>query len=318
MIYTVTLNAAVDRILYFSEPLQAKKNNRISQIAYDYGGKGTHVSSVLTKMGINQLALAIIGGETGERLKELLSKEHIDFKFIQQQGVKTRESIILVDNAGKGSVMITEGGFQIDRSVFDQLIDYLNIITPEDTVVFAGNPPANFPLKWYGEILNFVNQKGAKLVVDASGDYLNEAIAHKPTVIKPNEFEFAQWMGKSHMSEEEIEEALPMLAEKSQIPYLIVSLGKRGSMVYNNGELIRVIPPKVVEINDTGCGDVFVGGVVAKLSEGKSIQEILRFATSLSASKAAQETSSHIDFDYAKKLEDEVNILVKQLEEVYK
>ncbi|MGM9927047.1 MAG: 1-phosphofructokinase family hexose kinase [Bacillus sp. (in: firmicutes)] len=315
MIYTVTLNAAVDKILYFSEPLQAKKNNRVSHYTYDYGGKGTHVSSVITKMNIHQVALGIIGGDTGEKLKQLLHDEHINYAFTEQPGARTRETLVLVDNDGKGSVMITEGGFTVERAVVDKLLNTLNVITSHDIVVFAGNPPQDFPLEWYGELLSLVKKKGAQLVVDASGDYLNEAILHEPTMIKPNEFEFAQWMNQSNMTEQEIEDALPELAKRYNIPYLIVSLGKQGSMVFHDGKIIRVTPPAVKEKNDTGCGDAFVGGLVTKLSEGKPIEDILRFATAISASKAAQETSSYIDFEYAHELEQQVKITTKILEE---
>ena len=49
MIYTFTLNTAIDRIIYFEEEIKKKKNNKISHYLYDVGGKATHVSIILSQ-----------------------------------------------------------------------------------------------------------------------------------------------------------------------------------------------------------------------------------------------------------------------------
>ena len=112
MIYTFTLNTAIDRIIYFEEELERKKNNKISHYLYDVGGKATHVSIILSQLGIDNIAAGFIGTEKGGLLKELLKEYNVKSEFIVQEG-KTRESFVLVDNSGKGSFMITEKGFTV-------------------------------------------------------------------------------------------------------------------------------------------------------------------------------------------------------------
>ena len=49
MIYTFTLNTAIDRIIYFDEELERKKNNKISGYIYDVGLKASHFSINMTQ-----------------------------------------------------------------------------------------------------------------------------------------------------------------------------------------------------------------------------------------------------------------------------
>ena len=52
MIYTITLNPAIDRLIKVKGTLTKKRTNRAHQVEYDLGGKGLHVSNVLTKFKI--------------------------------------------------------------------------------------------------------------------------------------------------------------------------------------------------------------------------------------------------------------------------
>ena len=91
MIYTFTLNTAIDRIIYFDEELERKKNNKISGYIYDVGGKATHVSIILSQLNIENISTGIIGTEKGDILVKLLEEYNVKSDFIVQKG-KTREA----------------------------------------------------------------------------------------------------------------------------------------------------------------------------------------------------------------------------------
>ncbi|UZQ83503.1 hypothetical protein [Thermoanaerobacter sp. RKWS2] len=75
MIATVTLNPAIDKIIVVDE-IKNFSNNKIKQIKLDIGGKGTHVSSVLSDLGLKNVATGILGGYTGSILESLLGKKY--------------------------------------------------------------------------------------------------------------------------------------------------------------------------------------------------------------------------------------------------
>lgn len=295
MIYTITLNTAIDRIIKLDNPLHKKHNNKVISKTYDIGGKATHVSVVLSALGIDNRALGVIGGQTGETLVKLMKNKKVICDFINQENVSTRESIVVVDNKNEGSYMITEKGFPISEKSFNKLLKILRTkVEKEDFVVICGSPPKGFPLKNFNELLSVVKEKTNNLYIDTSGIYLKESLKHKPIFIKPNQFEFSELVGKELTSINEYINEIEKFINLG-IENIVVSLGKDGSLICNEGEIYKITPPKIKEVNDTGCGDVFVGGFVSQKSLKKSTLDSVIFATAISCSKATKNDSSSFD-----------------------
>ena len=309
MIYTFTLNTAVDRIIYFEEELERKKNNKISRYLYDVGGKATHVSIILSQLGIDNIATGFIGTEKGELLTELLEKYNVKSEFIVQEG-KTRESFILVDNSGKGSFMITEKGFTVSEESYGKITAYMNEkLKKGDVAVFAGSPPPGIDVEKYRKLLKAANEMEAKLFIDCSGKFLKTAILENPFLIKPNKDEFEEFIAKTGISDEN--EYIPYMEKllDSGVKNVLLSLGKDGSMLaMENREIFRIYPPKIKEVNDTGAGDSFVGGVVAGIAKGGDLLEAVKSATAISASKVASGMSSGFDNEEVKEFLKEIKI----------
>lgn len=309
MIYTVTLNTAIDRIVQIDGTLTRKKNNKIKDVTLDIGGKATHVSVVLSKLDIPNVATGFVGSNNGEKLIELMELKDVHCEFIAQEGCSTREAIVILDDSGEGSYMITEPGFELTVQSREKLMEKLaGEVLRNDIVVFAGSPPRGLDVNTYLEILESATVNGGKLVIDASGDYLKAAISLKPYMIKPNEYEFQELVGRQLNSLQEFEMEMRKMLD-SGIEYVIISLGKNGSLIGHGEKIYQVTPPKIKEVNDTGCGDVFVGGVVAGLYRNDSLEDMIRFATALSASKATQNGSSAFCLEQTKELEEFVKIV---------
>lgn len=301
MIYTITLNTAVDRIVQIQGRLTRKANNKTKSVQYDIGGKATHVSVVLSALEIPNIATGVIGGKTGEHMVHLMELKGVDCRFIEQKNCETRESIILVDESGEGSYMITQKGFPLNDESIETLKQFLDVnVKKEDIVVFAGSPPHELDVEIYGSMLSVVKKHDAKLVVDAAGAYLKKALEYQPYLIKPNEFEYQEFINSKCDSIEDFVNALK--THDLDVEVTIVSLGKRGALAKKGDEIIHVIPPTIHEVNETGAGDFFVGGLVAKIYENASVEDMLRTAAAIGASKAMQEGSASFDLSDVKEL----------------
>ena len=64
-----------------------------------------------------------------------------------------------------------------------------------------------------------------------------------------------------------------------------VTLGERGSITFNHGEIIRIPAFPVKAMDTTGAGDVFHGGYIYGLMQGWDIRETVRFASAMAALK---------------------------------
>jgi sugar/nucleoside kinase (ribokinase family) len=69
----------------------------------------------------------------------------------------------------------------------------------------------------------------------------------------------------------------------SSIRVLAVTEGANGSRLYWNGDLRRFRPPKMVEVDPTGAGDIFAAAFFIRLNTTRDPWEAARFATNLAA-----------------------------------
>ena len=93
MIYTITLNTALDRTI-FVRSTHPDDSNRIEREQVYAAGKGVDVSKVLTSLGVSNKALGFVGGFAGEELEGLLINEGIACNFVRISG-GTRTNIII-------------------------------------------------------------------------------------------------------------------------------------------------------------------------------------------------------------------------------
>lgn len=94
MIYTVTLNPALDYIVRLSE-LQCKDINRADSAEVIYGGKGINVSLVLKELGLPNKALGFVAGFTGRGLQDMLQADGVKTDFVELPAGLTRINVKL-------------------------------------------------------------------------------------------------------------------------------------------------------------------------------------------------------------------------------
>lgn len=308
MIYTVTLNPAIDRIVHIPGELTRGQNHRSTATSFDIGGKATHVSVVLSSLNIANIATGFMGEGRKDVLIDLLEKKGVCHDFLTLPNEEVRESIVIVDETNKGSYMITEKGPNVSPNMLQQFKEKLQTtIQKNDIVVFAGNPSTQMDPKDYRELLEMIKSKHCRLVVDASDRYLQEALAVKPYLLKPNQYEFKELIGKPlNTLEDYIHAAFHFMCD--DIEYFFISLGKEGSLLLHHQEIYHIIPPTVKQVNDTGCGDVFIGGLVYSIAQKFSVEKMCRFATAISASKATQHSSSDFELEQVQALMEKVKV----------
>ena len=73
MIYTVTLNPAIDKTVVI-ENMRPGSVNRVASVRVDAGGKGINVSKCLKNLGETSVAAAIFAGSAGEQLTAMLAE----------------------------------------------------------------------------------------------------------------------------------------------------------------------------------------------------------------------------------------------------
>lgn len=259
MIYTVTLNPALDYVMKVGNIRYDDINRSESEEIY-YGGKGINVSVILTRLGVENKALGFVGGFTGEKLYEMLKKDGIDCDFNILKNGYTR---INVKIKAQTELDVNAQGPAIDEEDIALLLEKLDGIKQGDFLVLAGSIPNTLPDDIYERILSRLDGRGINFVVDATGDLLKNVLKYKPFLIKPNHHELGDLFGVETKTEEDIVLYAKKLQEMGA-RNVLVSRAKDGATLID--ELGNVTTFENVEgelVNSVGCGDSMVGGFLA-------------------------------------------------------
>lgn len=101
-------------------------------------------------------------------------------------------------------------------------------------------------------------------------------------IIVLNEVEAGFYLNTDVKNEEDARKGAALLAEKYGTD-IIITLGKAGAVVSEQGDITFIPANKVEAIETTGAGDSFIGGVGYALRNGQSLTDACKFAACCSA-----------------------------------
>lgn len=306
MISTLTLNPAIDRILYLSS-FEKNVTNRICDSLDTIGGKGTHVSLNLHQLGIDNQAFGIVHGDIGLSITESLKSNGINVKFKHKASHNSRINYLLIESSGD-STIIASKGVELKNEDIVEITSYIyDEIKDGEILVLSGDASNCNDPEVYNKLMSSLKGKHPKFFLDTSGETLKKCIKESPFLIKPNLDELSTLTGMPLTSDNEIIAAIDSLAPYA-IEIIAVSLGGDGSIIKTPQGIYKITPPKVRVLNTIGCGDCFLSGLIYGIHQGLPIEKTLRLATAISAATAESSLSYGFDTERAAQLENHVII----------
>ncbi|MBQ4527794.1 MAG: 1-phosphofructokinase [Clostridia bacterium] len=291
MIYTLTLNPAIDYVLYSPECIPGEINRSENEKIYP-GGKGINVSAILKELGMQSVALGFCAGYTGTMLYEMLKSENIDSDFVMLPEGMTR---INVKIKSKLETDINANAPHVNSVSLEKLFKKLDLMVDGDTLVLAGSVPKSLSPTIYCDIMALFKRKNIRFVVDATKDTLIASLKYKPFLIKPNNFELCEIFGKNLENTHEIVAAAKELQKKGA-QNVLVSLGSNGAiLVCDDGNVYMSDAPKGKVINTTGAGDSMVAGFLAGYSKTEDYSYALKLGLCCGSATAFSESLASKD-----------------------
>ena len=286
MIFTVTLNPAVDRELTV-DSITFDTVLRASDWRVDCGGKGFNVARMLKSLGVESTALGFAAGKTGELLDKRLQALGIETDFTWVEG-ETRTNVSIVSSEDGRYVKVNEPGPAIAEEHLDGLKEKIQArARPGDWWVVAGSLPPGVPAEFYDEIIEIIHSAGAKVFLDTSSEALRRSCSAGPLLVKPNAEEAHELTGLPVGDTREIAEAGAAICKLGPAN-VVVSLGKGGALLVNGKGVWKAASPHITEKNPIGAGDSMVAGIVWGLSEGTELSEALRRGIACGAATASR------------------------------
>lgn len=284
MITTVTMNASIDKAYYMDGVIENGTVMRVRSCKNTAGGKGLNVARVAMLCGSSVQATGLVGGFNGKYLESMLEKDGVKHRFCHVEG-ETRSCINILDQ-GFGSTEYLEPGFEVSEEEAEKFFKaFPEIIKDSEVITISGSIPKGLKKDVYGKLIRLAKKQGKQVILDSSGDTLRQGMKEKPTMVKPNQDEIEALFDIKLQGLEDVIRYARKIYEMG-IPYVVVSLGKDGSLMVCEEGLYHAIPPKVEAVNTVGCGDSMVGGFAAAFVKKLDPKEALRYASAVATANA--------------------------------
>lgn len=282
MIYTVTFNPALDYILELDK-LEIGKIQKSKTELILPGGKGINVSTVLTNLEIDNIALGYKAGFVGAELERLLRNMNVKTDFIDLEEGNSR---INVKISGEEETAINTNGPQISENKILELLEKLKTLNENDYLVLSGSIPSSIKDDIYEKICSIVKKQNVKIVVDATKNLLVQALKYNPFLIKPNNEELGEIFGVEIHTKEDAYVYGKKLKEMGA-KNVLVSMGKIGAALIDEaGQEYFIKSPEGKRVNTVGSGDSMVAGFIAGFLKYNNYNDALRMGVSAGSASA--------------------------------
>jgi ribokinase len=237
------------------------------------GGKGANQAVAAARAGAAVSFVARVGDDPlGHEAIARFDGEGIDTKHIPRDTAPTGVALIFVDAAGENCIGVASGAnaklsaADIDAArevIAGAKVLLVQLETPAETIAHA---------------IEVAHAAGVTVVLNpAPAQPLPSEVLRMVSVITPNRGEAEALTGMATT-----EEAAARLHAMG-VPRVIVTLGREGVFVSEEGQTWR-LPAHVVEpVDTTAAGDVFNGALAASLAEGAMLRDAVRFANAAAA-----------------------------------
>lgn len=306
MILTVTLNPALDKII-FLENFKLGKLNRVKETKVLAGGKGINVSEVLTEMDIENRALGIIGGNNGRRISSMLEAREVRADFIWSDH-ETRQNLKIKETYTDRETEINESGKVSQENIEDFIDSFKKEVKKNKTVVLSGSLPEGAQKSIYAELIEIADKNEAKVVLDSSGEEFKLALKKAPYLVKPNLEEIENLLGRKIKSKDDLKKGADHLLEYG-IKIVMISLGAEGAFIASEDEAYRIYTPPV-EVSQTtvGAGDTMVAGLAAEIDKNDDLKSTGVYAASLATAFVEKGSITRINDNLIKRIKNSINI----------
>jgi ribokinase len=238
------------------------------------GGKGANQAAAIALLGAEVAMVGRVGEDAfGPKLVENMASKGVDTAHIlSTPDVASGNAMIIVDAHGQNSIVIAAGANgQVSRQDVDACeailcdADYLvlQLEIPLETVSYAAEKAAAC---------------GTPVMLNpAPAAPIPESLLRQVAYLVPNETEAQTLTGVPVNDLASAEQAARQLQAQG-VPVVIVTLGERGALLLTEEKTVHVPAPQVEAVDTTAAGDAFIGGLVAGLSQGKVLEDAVRYA----------------------------------------
>ena len=277
MIYSLTIAPCIDYNLNLEDKeLRVGGVNRPKAEGFSLGGKGITVSRMLNNLRVKNIPIVAVGGNIGNDIKKIVDKEY-DRPIYLKTEANSRMNVMIT--GPHQDTRFDPSAPKVKDSEIERLFIYLKRhLKPKDIVILSGSLGQEDKHLYARIMEECCNPVDAYVFLDTVDEALTYALPYRPFMIKPNDEELGDLLGKKLTSDEEIIAGGEEFKKKGPRS-VMVTLGRRGAYYFSEeGHVYHCSNATGTQISAVGAGDSSIAGFIKGLSEGKSIEETLQYS----------------------------------------
>lgn len=298
MIVTVTLNPALDKTYWVDAPHvpvcvgEEDRIVRARRSLTEPGGKGINVSVLLSRLGMESVAMGFLAGHTGQIVLRGILAEGITANFMWIEGETRTNAAVMLPDRQAAPLKVHEEGPEVPAHAVDTFLKkYRHAVARAEYVVLGGSLPPGLPDGFYRQLTEIAAERRVKVILHAGGAPLQAALTAGPFLVKPDIRQEAL-IGHEPVGTEEEIIAVGGHALQQGTEMFLVSHHITGDVLVTR-EGVWELDARVTlsELrNLVGADDALVGGLLYQLKAGADLETALRFgmATALASSEAEE------------------------------
>lgn len=248
------------------------------------GGKSANQAAAAARIGAHVQLFGAVGSDpNADFLLGQLGNAGVDISQVMTVPGPSGTTVITVDAHGENTIVYSPGSnARVD-------LDYAHRSQKALTSAKVLGLCLESPIETVTEAARMGHEAGMTVLLNDSpfrADLPADLIAYSDLILV-NEHEMAQLLGIDEPEDGDWIGAdwdrINTTMQDFGFHRAVVTLGGEGSMVLDQGENYRIHAVKVDAVDTTGCGDAFMGTILAGLSSGMTLVQAAQLASYVSA-----------------------------------
>ena len=267
-----------------------------------FGGKGANQAVMAAKLGSDVVMVTKLGGDGfGENTVATFRSWGIDTRHVHRtEQIASGVAPIAVDSDGNNAIIIVTGANDL------LTVEEIEAARPAMRTCQLLVCQLEIPLEITTAALRVARQEGVRTILNPAPaqTMLPSEVYDLSDILCPNESETELLTGHPVGTLAECSAAARLLLDRG-VGTVVLTLGKRGSLLASPHETIHVPGVQVATYDSSGAGDAFVGSLAHFLAVGKPLLDAVRRANHIAAI-SVQSTGTQSSFPDATDLPPEL------------
>ncbi|MBW3082178.1 ribokinase [Bifidobacterium phasiani] len=248
------------------------------------GGKSGNQAAAAARIGANVRIFGAVGSDANaDFLLGKLNEAGVDTQYVRHVLGPSGTTVIAVDANGENTIIYSPGS---NAQVTVEYVESMReAITSAPTIGLC----LESPIDTVTAVARMGHEAGATVLLNNSPftTELPGELIEAADILLVNEHEMAQLLGIAEPEDDDWDgvdwHAIADAMHDYGFRKAVVTLGGDGSVVIDGDDVHRIAPVRVQALDTTGCGDSFMGTILAGLSSGMTLVDSAQLASYVSA-----------------------------------